>query len=83
MTRYQFHLYGSEAFSETEDKRPNIITTNVPINLPLKEIPRDFDHEPGTVVEDKTYEKYFCHLNDQIYMFVINHKIAEVTLNFY
>ena len=40
ITRHLFHLYGSEGVSGTEDKRPNIITKNVPSVLIPQEIPR-------------------------------------------
>ena len=40
ITGYPFHLHGSEAFSGTEDKRPNILTKDVPIPLTIQEIPR-------------------------------------------
>lgn len=39
-TRYPFHLYGSEAISETEDNRPNIMTKDAPIVIIAEEIPR-------------------------------------------
>ena len=35
-----FYLYGSEAFSGTEDKRPNRITKYTPIALIAQKIPR-------------------------------------------
>ena len=41
ITRYPFHLDGSEAISGTEDKRPNIIITkDAPRALIDQEIPR-------------------------------------------
>lgn len=40
ITRYPFHLDGSEATSGTEDKRPNIIVTkDAPMALIDQEIP--------------------------------------------
>ena len=37
--RHLFQLYGSEVSSGTEDKRPNIITKNVPIAPIVPKIP--------------------------------------------
>ena len=34
-----FYLYGSEAFSETEDKRANIIAKDIPLAFMAQEIP--------------------------------------------
>ena len=46
-----FHLSGSEVISGTEDKRPNIITKDVPIPLIAQEMSRVW----GTVDEDQIY----------------------------
>lgn len=65
ITRHPFHLYGSEVIPETEDKRPNIITKDAHTALISQDILRVF----GAVSQDSG------HLNDQIYIFLINHNI--------
>ena len=57
-----FYLYGSEAFSETEDKRANIIAKDIPLAFMAQEIPRVWlaTCEPLTVDEDYIYIKIFC-----------------------
>lgn len=60
--RYLFHLYGSEAFSGTEDKRPNMITKYTPIALIAQESPRIWgavsqEHGQRQNILKKTY---FC-----------------------
>ena len=40
ITRYPFHFYGSEVFSEADDERPMVITKDAPIALITWEIPR-------------------------------------------
>ena len=60
-----FHLSGSEVSSGTEDKRPNIITKDAHTALISPDILRVF----GAVSQDSG------HLNDQIYIFLINHNI--------
>ena len=39
ITRHPFHLYGSDAFSGAEDKRPDIITKDALIALIGQDIP--------------------------------------------
>lgn len=52
-----FYLYGSEAFSGTEDKRANIIAKDIPLAFMAQEIPRIWlvTCKPLTVDEDYIY----------------------------
>ena len=52
-----FYLYGSEAFSGTEDKRANIIAKDIPLAFMAQEIPRVWlvTCKPLTVDEDYIY----------------------------
>lgn len=52
-----FYLYGSEAFSGTEDGRANIIAKDIPLVFMAQEIPRIWlaTCEPLTVDEDYIY----------------------------
>ena len=58
-------------FSGTEDMRPNIITKDTPIACIDQKIVR----VSGAVDEDQIH---FGNLNDQIYIFLINHNTASV-----
>lgn len=48
ITRQPFHLYGSEAISETEDKRTNILTEDAPVALVLEPWVRSHGQGPNT-----------------------------------
>lgn len=68
VTRQTFHLYGSEAISETEDKRPIIIIKDAPVALNTQKFQESWEpwaRNPGQL--PPIYMKIdFDHLNDQI-----------------
>ena len=59
ITGHPFYLYGSEAISGTEDKRPNIMTKDVPFVLIAEEIQSVW----GLVNQEQW-------INNNIYIFV-------------
>ena len=81
ITRHQFHFYDSVAFAEMEDKTPSIITKMLSFLLSLGMLsPRIWGAVSQELWMQNKYmwEIYFCHLNDQIYIFPINHCCWEL-----
>ena len=67
-----FYLYGSEAFSGTEDKRANIIAKDIPLAFMAQEIPRVWlaTFEPLTVDEDYVCMYVCIYIYIYIYIYI-------------
>ena len=82
ITRHPFQLYGSEAISETEDRKPNIIKKRMlPLLLSLRKFQgfgelwaRNRGQTPNI------YEKYILVIWVTKYIFLINHNISHSNL---